>query len=64
MPWFRNKKTGLVWEITDREHAARLEKDPDYERVPDPTAKKAAKRAKVDDGGDGRGEGEGQAEEA
>ena len=30
---FRNKKTGLVWEIVDEDHIQRLKNDDDYEVV-------------------------------
>lgn len=30
---FRNKKTGLVWEIVDENHIKRLQNDDDYEEV-------------------------------
>jgi hypothetical protein len=30
---FRNKKTGLVWEIVDEDHIKRLQNDDDYEEV-------------------------------
>lgn len=30
---FRNKKTGLVWEIVDEDHIKRLRNDDDYEEV-------------------------------
>ncbi|MFC4182992.1 hypothetical protein [Saccharococcus thermophilus] len=30
---FRNKKTGLVWEIVDEDHIKRLHNDDDYEEV-------------------------------
>ncbi|MBE2914745.1 hypothetical protein [Anoxybacillus flavithermus] len=28
---FRNKKTGLIWEIVDEDHIQRLKNDDDYE---------------------------------
>jgi hypothetical protein len=31
--FFRNKKTGLVWEIVDEDHIKRLQNDDDYEEV-------------------------------
>jgi hypothetical protein len=31
--FFRNKKTGLVWEIVDEDHIQRLKNDDDYEVV-------------------------------
>lgn len=30
---FRNKKTGLVWEIVDEDHIKRLQNNEDYEEV-------------------------------
>ena len=30
---FRNKKTGLVWEIVDEDHIQRLKNDDDYEEI-------------------------------
>ncbi|MBE2931301.1 hypothetical protein HPJ92_01845 [Anoxybacillus flavithermus] len=30
---FRNKKTGLIWEIVDEDHIQRLKNDDDYEVV-------------------------------
>lgn len=31
--WFLNKKTGLKWLISDKEHIERLRKDDDYEEI-------------------------------
>ncbi|MGG3919917.1 hypothetical protein ABEV38_19230 [Parageobacillus thermoglucosidasius] len=31
--FFRNKKTGLVWEIVDEDHIKRLQNNDDYEEV-------------------------------
>jgi len=31
--WFRNKKTGVEWFISDSIHSDRLSKDKDYEEI-------------------------------
>ena len=31
--FFRNKKTGHIWEIVDEDHIQRLKNNPDYEVV-------------------------------
>lgn len=41
--WFRNKTTGLVWEV-EGDHADRLSRDPEYEKVEDPTRKQEPKK--------------------
>lgn len=35
MPWFKNKRTGLIWEV-EGALAERLSSDPDYESVQAP----------------------------
>lgn len=41
--WYKNKVTGLVWNVTDKELIDRLEKDSDYEAAKAPQEKKQAK---------------------
>lgn len=38
--WFKNKNTGLVWEVVDEEVMDRLKNDPDYEIVEESPAPK------------------------
>jgi len=38
--FFRNKKTGLVWEVVDEDHIKRLKNDDDYEEVKEEKEKK------------------------
>jgi len=40
MPWFRNKRTGLVWEVIDKRLVDRLKKDGDYEETKKPVKPK------------------------
>lgn len=37
---FRNKKTGLIWEIVDEDHIKRLQNDDGYEEVKEEKEKK------------------------
>jgi hypothetical protein len=38
MPWFKNKKTGLIWEIVNEDRIRDLVNSQDYEQIEDPTA--------------------------
>jgi len=42
--WFKNKKTGITWHITNDEHAERLAKDQDYEEVQAPAKEKVTQK--------------------
>ena len=44
--WFRNKRTGVVWLITDQAHAKRLAASPDYELVQKEGGQHGRKRGK------------------
>ena len=44
--WFRNKRTGVVWLITDQAHAKRLAASPDYELVQKEGGRRGGKRGK------------------
>lgn len=37
--WFKNRKTGLTWHISDPDHIERLKKDPGYEPIEEPKPK-------------------------
>lgn len=50
MAWFKNKKTGLAWEVTDKEHIARLRKDAEYEETKKPAEPKKTKEEPDGDG--------------
>ncbi|WP_186320637.1 hypothetical protein [Fictibacillus phosphorivorans] len=34
--FFKNKETGLIWEVTDVDHIKRCNADSNYEEVPEP----------------------------
>jgi hypothetical protein len=45
--WYRNKKTGLEWDVTHQDTIERLKKDQDYEAVEGkPGAEVAGKKVK------------------
>lgn len=41
MSWYKNKTTGLVWEILDKSVQNRLDNDSDYEVTVEPTPEKS-----------------------
>lgn len=42
--WFKNKLTGVTWQITDESHIKRLKADKNYETVNDPTKPKTTRK--------------------
>jgi hypothetical protein len=41
--FFKNKETGLIWEVTHGDHIKRCTKDPNYEEVSKPKEEKSSK---------------------
>lgn len=52
--WYKNKKSGLLWHVTDKELKQRLDKDSNYEIVKAPKAetKEKASSPKITDEAD------------
>jgi hypothetical protein len=42
--FFKNKETGLIWEVTHEAHIKRCMKDPNYEEAVEPKKDKSSKK--------------------
>lgn len=46
MLWYKNKRTGKTWNVTDEALLKRLETDEDFDSIAEPTPMKEAKGKK------------------